>query len=223
MLSDTLNSSNKADGAQAKGTNVQVAVRCRPLNAEEKKSGAATVIATDSENKAVKVAYGPAGKKIMKNFTFDKVFGMYSRQEEVFEAVVRPIVDETLAGFNCTIFAYGQTGTGKTHTMEGDIHSEEEAGIVPRAVKAILEQLEASGSEFTVRVSFLELYNEELQDLLNTSGEKKLKLCEDVKKGVVCQNLEEIAVLSAGDILEILQRGIQQRQTAATLCNKNSS
>ncbi len=65
--------------------------------------------------------------------------------------------------------------------------------------------------------------NEELQDLLNTSGEKKLKLCEDTKKGVVCQNLEEIAVLNASDIFEILQRGITQRQTAATLCNKNSS
>ncbi|RYD81660.1 MAG: hypothetical protein EOP84_10635 [Verrucomicrobiaceae bacterium] len=92
----------------------QLAIHCRGMimNAEEKKSGAATVIATDGENKAVKVAYGPAGKKIMKNFTFDKVFGMYSRQEEVFESVVRPIVDETLAGFNCTIFAYGQTGTG---------------------------------------------------------------------------------------------------------------
>lgn len=111
----------------------------------------------------------------------------------------------------------------QTHTMEGDIHSKDDAGIVPRSVNAILEQLEASGSEFTIRVSFLELYNEELQDLLNTTGEKKLKLCEDVKKGVVCQNLEEIAVLNASDVLDILQRGIQQRQTAATLCNKNSS
>ena len=55
------------------------------------------------------------------------------------------------------IFSYGQTGTGKTHTMEGDIHSEENAGIVPRSVKAILEQLEGCGSEFTIRVSFLEL------------------------------------------------------------------
>jgi kinesin family member 11 len=65
--------------------------------------------------------------------------------------------------------------------------------------------------------------NEELQDLLNISGDKKLKLCEDVKKGVICQNLEEITVLTVNDIFEILQRGIQQRQTAATLCNKNSS
>lgn len=68
--------------------------------------------------------------------------------------------------------------------MEGDIHSEEHAGIVPRSVKAIIEQLEGSGAEFTIRVSFLELYNEELQDLLNTSGDKKLKLCEDLKKGI---------------------------------------
>ncbi len=88
---------------------------------------------------------------------------MYSTQQEVFDSVVRPIVDETLEGFNCTIFAYGQTGTGKTHTMEGNISSEEDAGIVPRSVRAILEKLEASGAEFTIRVSFLELYNEELQ------------------------------------------------------------
>eukprot|EP01038_Epipyxis_sp_PR26KG_P006997 gene6997-9562_t len=205
------------------GTNVQVAVRCRPMNNEEKKSGQPSVVVCDSESKSVKVSYGPTGKKLVKSFNFDKVFGMYSRQEEVFDAMVKPIVEESLAGFNCTIFAYGQTGTGKTHTMEGDIDNEDEAGIVPRSVKEILEQLEGSGTEFTIRVSFLELYNEELQDLLNTSGEKKLKLCEDVKKGVVCQNLEEITVLTKSDIFEILHRGIQQRQTAATLCNKNSS
>lgn len=142
--------------------------------------------------------------------------------------MVVPIVDETLAGFNCTIFAYGQTGTGKTHTMEGDIHCEENAGVIPRAVRSILEKLESTGAEFTIRVSFLELYNEELQDLLAvettpTDDKNKLRLCEDAKKGVVCQNLEEITVLNVQHIFEILQRGIRQRQTAATLCNKNSS
>lgn len=154
--------SSEAAGAGAgsnavKGTNVQVAVRCRPLNGEEKKTGQPCVIACDQESKSIRVNYGPVGKKIQKAFNFDKVFGMYSTQEEVFDQIVRPIVDEALAGFNCTIFAYGQTGTGKTHTMEGDIHSEENAGIVPRSVKWILEQLEASGAEFTIRVSFLEL------------------------------------------------------------------
>ncbi len=110
--SQQINTSSKEGTNNSKGTNVQVAVRCRPLNAEEKKTNQPTVITCDAENKSIKVAYGPTGKKIMKNFTFDKVFGMYSRQEEVFETVVRPIVEETLAGFNCTIFAYGQTGTG---------------------------------------------------------------------------------------------------------------
>jgi hypothetical protein len=98
--------------SSAKACNVQVAVRCRPMNAEERKQGQSSVVTCDPENKSIKVAYGPVGKKIMKNFNFDKVFGMYSRQEEVFDSVVRPIVEETLAGFNCTIFAYGQTGTG---------------------------------------------------------------------------------------------------------------
>jgi kinesin family member 11 len=96
--------------ANSAGTNVQVAVRCRPSNAEEKKTNQPTVITCDSENKSLKVSFGPAGKKISKAYTFDKVFGMYSTQEEVFESIVRPIVDEALAGFNCTIFAYGQTG-----------------------------------------------------------------------------------------------------------------
>ena len=220
----------ESQGEAPKTTNVQVAVRCRPVNGEERRTAQATAIACDSAKKEVTVSSGPAGKKTSKTFTFDKVFGMYSTQEEVFETMVRPMVDEALAGFNTTIFAYGQTGTGKTHTMEGDINSEVDAGIVPRSVKAILETLEASGSEFTIRVSFLELYNEELQDLLvppssssSSAPEKKLKLCEDVKKGVVCQNLEEVTVMGKDDIFEILQRGIKQRATAATLCNKNSS
>lgn len=103
---------------EIKTTNVQVAVRCRPVNAEERRTNQPTAIACDSSNKSVTVSTGPAGKKTSKTFSFDKVFGMYSTQEEVFEQMVRPIVDEALAGFNCTIFAYGQTGTGKTHTME---------------------------------------------------------------------------------------------------------
>ena len=110
--------------------------------------------------------------------------------------------------------------------MEGDIHHEDMAGIVPRSIRAIFETLTNGGAEFTVRVSFLELYNEELQDLLVGGGGidgKKLKLMEVEKKGVVVQNLEEVTVLNSSDIFEILQRGIQQRATAATNMNKNSS
>ena len=137
--------------------NVQVAVRCRPLNSEEKRENQSSIVTCESEAKTATISYGQAGMKTTKSYHFDKVFGVYSRQEEVYESMVRPIVDEVLKGFNCTIFAYGQTGTGKTHTMEGDINSEEQAGIVPRSVRGILQSLENSDSEFTIRVSFLEL------------------------------------------------------------------
>lgn len=98
-------------GESSSGTslcNVKVAVRCRPVNAEERKTSQATVVACESETKSIKVSYGPTGKKTNKTFNFDKVFGQYSTQEEVFESVVRPIVQECLEGFNCTIFAYGK-------------------------------------------------------------------------------------------------------------------
>lgn len=114
-------------------------------------------------------------------------------------------------------------GTGKTHTMEGDLTCKENAGIVPRSVQHIFDKLGDSGMEFTIRVSFLELYNEELQDLLSTDPDKKLRLFEDVKKGVVCQNLEEVPVLNVENIFDILHKGINLRQTAETMCNKNSS
>lgn len=110
-----MNDTAKVSGS--KGTNVQVAVRCRPVNAEERKAGQPSVVTCDSENKSISVSYGPSGKKTTKNFTFDKVFGMYSRQDEVFDAIVRPIVDEVLEGFNCTIFAYGQTGKCNIHLL----------------------------------------------------------------------------------------------------------
>jgi len=89
-----------------------------------------------------------------------QAFGQYATQKEVFSSVVQPIIDEVLEGFNCTVFAYGQTGTGKTHTMEGNMDDEEGAGIIPRAVKAVFKHLEDTGAEHSVRLSFLELYNE---------------------------------------------------------------
>eukprot|EP01038_Epipyxis_sp_PR26KG_P014578 gene14578-19577_t len=201
-------------------TNIKVAVRCRPLNADEKKSNQATVISCETENRIIRVK-----KRVPVNFYFDEVYGMYSRQTEVFESCCRPIVEECLAGFNCTMFAYGQTGTGKTHTMEGNIDSPDDAGIIPRAAKAIFEGLEASGMDFNVRVSYLEIYNEDLMDLLSPthSENRRLKLCEDVKKGVICQNLEEFRVMNEKEVHDYLSKGITARQTASTLMNHNSS
>lgn len=214
--------SNKSDENK---TNVQVAVRCRPLNENEKRQGSG-VIVCDAASKSVNVKYGPSNKRLNKTFNFDKVFSTYSTQEDVFRTTVKPIINDVMIGMNCTLFAYGQTGTGKTHTMEGDINSDENAGIIPRSVKSIIEKLEAGKAEYTVRVSYMELYNEVMQDLLvdpNDRSNPELKLCEDLKNGVVCNNLTETSVLTIDDIFKILNKGISNRKTAATLCNKQSS
>ena len=213
--------------------NIQVAVRCRPLNQQERANSASCIATVDYESNTIKVQNGPSGRKSIKAYTFDTVLGSYSRQDDVFNSVAKPIVKEVLEGFNCTIFAYGQTGTGKTHTIEGDINSDEGEGLIPRCVRAIFEHYEAQSmfshyTNFSVKVSFLELYNEELQDLLTTGNEsknyfKQLKLFDDAKKGVICQNLEEISVSSPVEVFELLARGIKQRQKAVTLMNKDSS
>jgi kinesin family protein 11 len=89
-----------------------------------------------------------------------QVYGQYSTQEEVFRESILPIINEVLMGFNCTVFAYGQTGTGKTHTMEGEMSSGEHAGIIPRSLNMLFETLSKTAAEYSVRLSFLELYNE---------------------------------------------------------------
>lgn len=84
---------------------IRVAVRCRPLNADEKAKSTLTAVTSDIENNTILVNYQSVGKKVNKSVQFDKVFGVYSRQSEVYDAMVRPVVDEMLSGYNCTIFA----------------------------------------------------------------------------------------------------------------------
>jgi kinesin family protein 11 len=131
-----------------------------------------------------------------------------------------------LEGFNCTIFAYGQTGTGKTHTMAGDCGASQgargvsdAAGVIPRAVAHIFATLEAAQAEYSVKVTFLELYNEEITDLLSSDDEdpraaalrpdaerRKLALMEDGKGGVMVKGLEEVIVSNGAEIFSVLER-----------------
>jgi len=217
--------------------NIKVAVRCRPLNEQEKVGNVSSVVRCNSDLKKVKACYGSSSKRTAKDYSFDNVFGQYSTQREVFDQMVNPIVSEVMEGYNCTVFAYGQTGTGKTFTMEGDLDNEEMAGIIPRSISRIFSTLE-NVTDFNVRISFLELYNEELSDLLidestnsNSSSsssssdtEGRLRLCVDSKSGTVtCQNLTEVTVFSEEDVFQVLRKGINLRQVAETKMNKNSS
>ncbi|XP_032682727.1 kinesin-like protein Klp61F [Odontomachus brunneus] len=226
-MNDTRNS--KKD----KNQHIQVFVRVRPINNSERVGKSLSVLELPSNNKEVVVRERPLDKHT-KKFTFDKVFGPTSKQIDVYDAVVNPLLEEVLAGYNCTVFAYGQTGTGKTFTMEGvsndpTLHwqSDTSAGIIPRALSHLFDELRLlEVQEFTVRVSFLELYNEELFDLLSPSDDaSKIRLYEDAtrKGSVIIHGLEEVTVHNKNEVYKILEKGSERRQTAATLMNAQSS
>ncbi|KAJ4830991.1 Kinesin-like protein KIN-5D [Turnera subulata] len=220
-----------------KGVNVQVIVRCRPMNEDELRVNTPVVISCNEGRREVSAAQSIANKQIDRTFLFDKVFGPTSKQKDLYDVAVSPIVFEVLEGYNCTIFAYGQTGTGKTYTMEGGARKKNgefpsDAGVIPRAVKQIFDILESQCAEYSMKVTFLELYNEEISDLLapeetikfvDDKSKKPIALMEDGKGGVFVRGLEEEIVCTANEIYKILEKGSAKRRTAETLLNKQSS
>ncbi|XP_069756634.1 kinesin-like protein KIF11 isoform X2 [Narcine bancroftii] len=231
-----MSSQNSFNKKEEKAKNIQVVVRCRPLSLSERKSNASTVVDCDSIKKEIAVRNSGLGsEKGVKKYTFDMVFGPAAKQIDVYKSVVYPILNEVIMGYNCTIFAYGQTGTGKTFTMEGERSQNGEftwdedplAGVIPRTLHQIFERLAAQGAEFSVKVSLLEIYNEELFDLLNPSSDvgERLQMFDDPrnKRGVIIKGLEEISVHNKDEVYQILERGAARRTTAATLMNAYSS
>nr|XP_054765646.1 kinesin-like protein KIF11 [Lytechinus pictus] len=224
----------KGLGKPPQEKNIQVVVRCRPVNGSERKQNSYSILDVKPSKREIIVGTEVAEKASSKTFSFDKVFGPKAPQIEVYKSVCEPILDEVLMGYNCTVFAYGQTGTGKTFTMEGertpdpDLSWEQDplAGIIPRAMHQIFEKMVGTDVEFSVRVSYLELYNEELFDLLSSQEDtQRLRIFEDsARKGsVVIQGLEEVTVHNKNEVYAILEKGAAKRQTAATLMNAHSS
>eukprot|EP00833_Pecoramyces_ruminatium_P015879 jgi/Orpsp1_1/1189911/evm.model.d7180000075417.1 len=217
---------------ESKETNIQVVVRLRPRSTKEITENSSVCITTNGI-KGKEIHLRPSSyESTLKTYTFDRVFGPEASQFLVYNEIVSPILREVLKGYNCTIFAYGQTGTGKTYTMEGELNNIGDTsvsigkycGIIPRTLMNLFEILEKEKDEFSVRVSYIELYNEQLNDLLSIDDNKKLRIYEDAnKKGVVIANLEEELVKSAKDGIQVLQRGTQKRQVAATNYNLKSS
>ncbi|KAK2455108.1 kinesin protein KIN-5D [Trifolium repens] len=221
-----------------KETNVQVLLRCRPLSDDEQKSNVPKVVSCNENKREVIVMQTVANKQVDRVFNFDKVFGPKSQQRSIYDQAIAPIVNEVLDGFNCTVFAYGQTGTGKTYTMEGGMRNKggdltAEAGVIPRAVRQIFDILEAQNADYSMKVTFLELYNEEITDLLSPEDnsprpieervKKPVALMEDGKGSVLLRGLEEESVYCVNEIYALLERGSSKRRTAETLLNKRSS
>jgi hypothetical protein len=213
---------------------VQVICRLRPLNRREKSSSSnhIPVVTTNTAESSVTIVKGLGTKAAATTYKVDQVFGSFAEQAEIFESAVLPIVGEVLNGYESTVFAYGQTGTGKTYTMEGDITSEQHMGVIPRSCHEIFSQLSKSKyKDFKVSCSYLEIYNEELSDLLaedtNKSATRKpLRVCTSSKGTggrVVCMGLSSKIVESASDVINVLHDARERRRVAETNMNKQSS
>lgn len=207
-------------------------VRCRGRSEREVRENSGVVVSTTGvKSKNVELSMGPNAIS-NKTYHFDKVFSPAADQAIIFEDVVAPILNEMLTGYNCTIFAYGQTGTGKTYTMSGDMTDtlgllSDAAGIIPRVLYSLFQKLETDEVECSVKCSFIELYNEELRDLLSADEPVKLKIYDDPNKkshsATLVQGMEESHIKTASAGIKLLQQGSHKRQVAATKCNDLSS
>ncbi|KAI9306121.1 kinesin heavy chain [Cunninghamella echinulata] len=203
------------------GNNIKVVCRFRPQNKLEIKEGGVPIVDINEEGTSVVVK----GKESQPNFSFDKVFGSNTAQQEIFEYSIKSIVDDVVAGYNGTVFAYGQTGSGKTFTMMGsDIEDEKNKGIIPRIVEQIFQSiiLAPANMEFTVKVSYMEIYMEKVRDLLNPSQDN-LPIHEDKSKGVYVKGLLEVYVSSTEEVYEVMKSGGNNRVVAYTNMNAESS
>ena len=167
----------------------------------------------------------PSGAEEVKQFTFDFTYGDDAMQEEIFNETASPIVSNVLEGYNGTIFAYGQTGTGKTHTMTGLVDNPTERGIMTRAFDDIFASIEGDSdqTQFLVRASYLEIYNEEIRDLLSKNPKNRLDLHEKVDSGVYVKDLSYFAAKTSEEVRKIMTIGSKNRSVGETLMNAHSS
>ncbi|KAL4430593.1 hypothetical protein ABPG77_005833 [Micractinium sp. CCAP 211/92] len=157
-------------------------------------------------------------------FGFDRVYGPECSQEDVYVESARNAVQNVLQGYNASIVAYGQTGTGKTYTMEGE-RTGEERGIIPRAIEDVFGYIQRDTGErckFLVRASYLQIYNEVISDLLKPES-ANLVVREDRRRGVHVEGLSEWVVRSPAEVYALMERGAAVRATGATKLNEISS
>ncbi|KAH8854541.1 Kinesin-II 95 kDa subunit [Schistosoma japonicum] len=165
---------------------VKVVVRCRPLNEKEIAAGYGRCVFVDCSNGTVEV-HNPNGKRNdgPRRFRFDAVYDENSMQKDLYNETFRGLIDNVLVGFNGTVFAYGQTGTGKTFTIQGFQDNPELRGIMPNSFVHIFDEISKSmGTQYLVRASYLEIYKEEIRDLLRRDQSKHLEIREKPDSGI---------------------------------------
>eukprot|EP00039_Didymoeca_costata_P004849 m.76581 g.76581 ORF g.76581 m.76581 type:complete len:888 (+) comp12565_c0_seq2:258-2921(+) len=211
------------------GVKIDVFLRIRPANKREEND---TIIA-EKEADAPQINLTIDDHRT-DSYTFDKVFGTETTQKEVFEEVVVPIVEQVARGMSCCVYAYGQTGTGKTYTMRGKLNEPNEHGVIQRAVGMLLNKLHSTEtySEVSTYASFLEIYNEQLEDLFSETkpsrfardqNHQKLTIVDDVERGSICHGLTEIKFDSLEKVMGLLENAEKRAKVTATKMNKLSN
>ncbi|CAG9767190.1 unnamed protein product [Ceutorhynchus assimilis] len=200
---------------------LMVAVRVRPLKRDESQR----VLYAADEKKIILEDFDKCDsirqkKGIERQYTFDVVFGETVNQETVYDVTTSSLVKDVLNGYNATVFAYGPTGAGKTHTMVGDRNH---PGIMIRALNDLFEVVKDKEEEYSVTMSYLELYNENIRDLLNPSS-GYLELREDSRgRSIHVAGLTEISTTSTDEIMQLLEKGNKARTIEPTAMNQTSS
>uniref|UniRef100_A0A8D0DTG5 Kinesin-like protein n=1 Tax=Salvator merianae TaxID=96440 RepID=A0A8D0DTG5_SALMN len=203
---------------------VKVIVRCRPLNEREKQLGCKVVVTIDSARGQCFIQNPMATEDPPKQFTFDGAYDMNQNTEQIYNEIAYPLIEGVTEGYNGTIFAYGQTGSGKSFTMQGIVDSSTQKGVIPRAFDHLFESVQcAENTKFLVRASYLEIYNEDIRDLLGPNTKQKLELKEHPEKGVYVKGLSLHTVHSITQCERIMELGWKNRAVGYTLMNKDSS
>ena len=201
-------------------------MRCRPLFGKEIKEGREAIVECDVTRGEIRIVNPKNPEDPPKQFTFDNVYDSRNSQLEIYEESALPIVRAAIEGYNGTIFCYGQTGTGKTHTMEGKDEPASERGIIPNAFETLfgdIDAVDSTNKNFLVRASFLEIYNENVRDLLGKDQSKTCDLKETPERGVYVKDLTTFVVKSVSEIRKVLEVGKKNRSVGATLMNADSS
>uniref|UniRef100_A0A8C5RHZ0 Kinesin-like protein n=1 Tax=Laticauda laticaudata TaxID=8630 RepID=A0A8C5RHZ0_LATLA len=204
---------------------LKVVVRCRPLNRKEEATGYERILDMDVKLGQVTLRNPKASPgELAKTFTFDAVYDATSKQADLYDETVRPLIDSVLQGFNGTIFAYGQTGTGKTYTMQGVWADPEKRGVIPISFEHIFTHISRSqNQQYLVRASYLEIYQEEIRDLLAKDQSKKMELKENPETGVYIKDLSSFVTKNVKEIEHVMNLGNQTRSVGSTNMNEYSS
>ncbi|KAG8039246.1 hypothetical protein G9C98_003553 [Cotesia typhae] len=206
--------------------NVRVVVRVRPLNGKELEGHCKKIVKVDRLNSEITVENPNAAHgEPPKVFSFDATFDDDSTQVDIYNETARPIVDKVLQGYNGTILAYGQTGTGKTYTMSGAKTPPQLRGIIPNTFAQIFGHIAKADDKqkFLVRATYLEIYNEEIRDLLGKDQNTRLEVKERPDIGVFVKDLSGYVVNNADDLDRIMSLGNKNRVVGATAMNVSSS